>query len=508
MDQQYGRFTLAAKRDFLDTVFNNNDVGEIFVTAFRRLIGDPDFVQVLLSDSRAKIQGTQGTGKVLLRVTDSYTVTRDEIVIWLNPLTTETDRIIDPDVLVEVKDVFWKRLRFAISPLDFVATVLGLLDAIESRLASQLIRAFREQRSPSSPIAIPVHPSQILPKPRLGFGTGIVVPNRFPPPIELPDEAIVLGEYFGRLAVTPSEAVFSPQPALHVHSWTGCYPSREEPEWRIAMLSILADLDDVDWQADGGFFRGTSLRNRRVHVRLAWALDECSKFQPDIIIIPELNIDAAGKDLIEEWLRDTPYGPDRAAPLVVYGGLHFPDPDTEGCYRNQPVLLTPARELRWDYWKRYGVRGKLKKDDLNVDENLGGWPQHVLAIDLPVGRVAVLICKDFLMEATRKAIQQLQPSVLVVPAMTSWGSVEDFRLHARTFASSLRCVTLFCNSSVYQRKPWRAPTLESPRTLGIVHINTRIRSDKLPSHVLDSDETRAVVGLYTLAATTQDLEFT
>ena len=518
MSQQLGGASLKAKRALTDSVFSEYDPGGIFVTAFRWLLSHSDYVDVILADSRLQVVKRKGDAgpdePPLLRESDAYHAAREAVASCLNPgpeeqTAAERGRISD-EALIEARDAFWSHLRRSSGLFELVAITLGLLDAIESRVASALVTTFREQRSHESPSTVPLAPTRILPKPKAGFGTGIVDSDRFPPMVDLPDEAIVLREYFGRLAVTPS-AVFdtqAPTPALHAH-WSGGIATREDPRWRVAMLSILADLGDVAWRPEGGRFRGCELANKRVRNRLDWALRQCEQLEPDVIVIPELNIDREAKETLQAWLRADPRGPDQTSPVVIYGGLHQADPDKEGKYRNQPGLLTPSREMQWDYWKRFPVRGKLEVGGDPVLENLGAWPPHVLGIDLPIGRVAVLICKDFLMAETRTAVQQLLPTVLIVPAMTSSDSVENFQAHAKTFASSLRCVTLFCNSSVYQRSPWRDSQSAAPRTLGILHSNTKKRSySRPPSHELDSDETRAVVGVYTLTATEKGLEVT
>jgi len=484
--------------------------GDIFVAAFRSIVA-PAYAQVIQSDARLQEGGAPlSPGQLPLRESTPYERALDALEAVLHPFSPTVARstglVVSDEGLTAARDVFRKHLVEATGAYEVVAVVYALMDAIEERLGSALITEFRTRHSPHSPRCSPVHPAKVLPKAPVAFGTDIVERSNFLSPTELLDHEVFLADAFGRLTATPYTDGYSLAPALHVHVGSG-RAARERSTWRVAMCSILADVYDVDWRAAAGLFSGSALRNPRVRARLEWALEHCDRFEPDVIVIPELNVDAELKEVIQEWLAREPRGPDAVWPLVVYGALHTPDPGGAAGYRNQPGLLTPARELEWDYWKVNPVYNPAD----GTYENLGGGPPHVVAVDLPMGRVAVLICKDFLTGAVRRAVAQLRPTLLVVPAMTKPGSVEWFRNHAHDFASSLRCVTLFCNSSILLRAKLAAtppkggalggsPPKESADggTLGVLQVNTRVRHGPA-SHPLGLTPSTAVLGLYTLS---------
>jgi hypothetical protein len=477
-------------------------------------------VQVIRFDARL-LEGWAPTepGQRPLRKTPAYDAALAELLSLLHPLPAAlaetTGLVVSDQGLTAARDAFRAHLLRATTAYEVVAVVFALMDAIEERLGSALITAFRSRRSPHTPRCSPVEPAKVLPKAPMAFGTDLVERSNLLLPTGLLDEEVLLADTFGRLTATPYQDGYSLTPALHVYSGSG-RASRERATWRVAMLSILADVHDVDWQPARGLFRGCALRNPRVRTRLEWALEHCDSFEPDVIVIPELNVDEELAGVLQRWLVREPRGPDAVSPLVVYGALHTPSPDVPSGYRNRPGLLTPAREIEWDYWKVNPVYNRAD----GTYENLDGGSPHVVAIDLPVGRVAVLICKDFLTGAVRRAVEQLRPTLLVVPAMTTPGSVERFRNHALDFASSLRCVTLVCNSSILLRAELPAATSSPgeepgspPRhpadggTLGVLQVNTRVRKGPA-SHPLRLTPSTAVLGLYTLATTEAGLDVT
>lgn len=423
--------------------------------------------------------------------------------------------LVSEEGLLQARETFRLHMRQANSVYEVVAVVYALMHVIEAQLGSALITEFRSRRSSDCPVCCPVEPTKVLPKASLAFGTDIIEPTHRLSPSGLLDESVLLADAFGRLTATPHEHEQRPTPALHAHSGSG-HASREEATWRVAMLSILADIKDVDWQTTSGSFRGSALRSPLVRTRLEWALERCEAFAPDVVVIPELNLDADLTVVIQHWLQREPRGPDGVSPLVVYGALHTPSPAGASGYRNRPGLLTPLREIEWEYWKVNPVYDRKN----GMYENLAGKPPHVVAIDLPVGRVGVLICKDFLTDEVRRAVEQLRPTLLIVPAMTTPGSVELFRTYARAMASSLRCVTVFCNSSILLRAELAAVT--APRDdnsesaaerhadggpLGVLQATTRMRYGPL-SHSLGLTPSTAVVGLYTLSSSVDGLDVT
>ncbi|HTE19756.1 MAG TPA: hypothetical protein VK689_15425, partial [Armatimonadota bacterium] len=350
-----GDIGFSAKRELCERIFAPLHPGDIFVVAFRSLRADAAFARVIQSDARLQEGGAPlRADQRPLRDSDPYTEALADLESVLHPLSPALSRstglVVSDQGLAAARDAFRTHLLRAMGAYDVVAVVYALMDAIEARLGSALITEFRARRSPHSPRCSPVDPSRVLPKAPVAFGSDIVQRSSLLSPTELLDHEVFLADAFGRLTATPHSNGDSLAPALHELCTSGV-AARERRVWRVAMLSILSDTFDVDWRSAAGRFSGSALRSRRVRTRLEWALERCHEFEPDVIVIPELNVDTELRGVIEEWLSHEPRGPDSLWPLVVYGGLHSPNPAGAAGYRNSPVLLTPAREIEWDYWK-------------------------------------------------------------------------------------------------------------------------------------------------------------
>jgi hypothetical protein len=379
--------------------------------------------------------------------------------------------------------------------------VLALLDALDQDCGSYLRERFFETVDSSSSVAI--HPDRAFPRPWPSFRNEPALNAAAePPPYGLPLRYLRMERYFAHLAASPNATRGPVTSTLHVASDRG--RRRSENGWKVAMLSILT-AGDVEWSFSTGAFHGSRFADgasEKVSRRLAWALEECSREKVQVIMIPELNVDAGLRAMIAERLAAWPAA---ERPLVVAGGLH--EPSGAG-FRNRPYVWARGEELSWAYVKSEPVLLRGGADGVEHLEHLAAEPeQRMVSLDIALGRVAVVVCKDFLMDDVQRALIEIRANVVIVVAMTSGGSVSDFTATARGLAARSGAVTLFCNSSLHHRRPLCRDG-DASRALGFAHPNTRTRLERIPMHSLDSEGTEAVVGLYTFCSNSKGLDGT
>jgi hypothetical protein len=160
-------------------------------------------------------------------------------------------------------------------------------------------------------------------------------------------------------------------------------------------------------------------------------------------------------------------------------------------------VITHSGPLRWDYCKRFAARWDNKR------EALSGAPAPLVALDTPMGRIAVLICGDLLLDQAQAAVAELRASFVAVLSMTSAGSIGNFEAQARRLAASTHGLTLLCNSSVHVRSKGHGER----RTLGFACPHTREENGADPELLLEHQltpatenepQTEATVAVYTL----------
>ncbi len=302
---------------------------------------------------------------------------------------------------------------------------------------------------------------------------------------------VQLETYFDVLAVPTREGSYEqPRPVIY-EPHPPPAPAESPEVLKVGLASIFTDLHDVKWEGDSTRFWGARINDARIDLvrrRLAWVLRTAVAEGINLLVLPELNLDA---DLAEQfehfWARER--GPDLM--VAVVGLTHRAEENGSG-YRNAPLVFTGAGPLSWPYWKHDAVQFPFP-EGMRV-EALGDGPQYVAAIDTPLGRLCVVICKDALHHHVQDAVYALRASLLVVPSMTSWTSTDDFMKFAQTVAAANHGVMIFCNSAVHVRGQGNAAML------GFVHPSIRHRRDGIPSHSLPHDEAQATLAVYSLPA--------
>jgi hypothetical protein len=488
---------LAADADaILNEILATNDVGEIFVRAFRWSVQRTGYVM----QRHGIVTGTA-------RASFWHGNTRDEIAgVFRNAalprMRSHPDlarRTVLPDDLAQWLRGELRRLLVRAEDDHVFPVVLALMDAIDRELYELLEGEFYGVRGQEGSHAALVRADRPFPKPIPALGVrDLAWKHRQSERGELP-EYLEMEQYFGRLSVSARREAGLPR-ALHVRSEQadGARP------WRVAIVSVLSSADDLDWQKPNDprdrRFWATGFRSRQmreaVRARLIRAMDLCREHRADLILIPELNTDAEIHETLVQLLRDHPAGPGRLHPMVIAGCLHEPVEGEPRAFRNRPVVLTQDGQVPWGYHKVAAAEWDERREALCERAPV------VMAIDTPMGRIAVVICMDFITPPVVEAVTDLRASVVVVLSMTSAKSVNLFDSKAAELAAATHAVTLFCNSSVLLRG--HRHSARAPRTLGFAYPHTAGSPRPLCTHRLRNVRAGATVAVYELEYSSTD----
>ena len=178
----------------------------------------------------------------------------------------------------------------------------------------------------------------------------------------------------------------------------------------------------------------------------------------DILIFPELVVDHDATTEIGRFLVH--HNPSGQLKLVVAGSFHR-ERDAGG-YVNQAPMFDWQGNIVWQHNKlsRYrlrheemgksprgrALRRRLKtKAGNHMEEKIH--VSHPLAfVDTPIGRMATLICLDYLQETVIRTIREIGCDFLLVPLMTT--SIDMFVSHAKDQYGSKLHVLSACSASV------------------------------------------------------------
>lgn len=192
------------------------------------------------------------------------------------------------------------------------------------------------------------------------------------------------------------------------------------------------------------FFRAAGTDDPSVFARLTVLLDRATKEKTDILLFPELSFTRALLHQLQNELEDR----HRAAPiikLVIAGTLR----DDE---RNVCHVLGPDGAVLWQQPKmnRFVLEpGELRTAPEPIPE-LGGVEdidisdRAIRVADLPFGRLAVLVCLDFILPETHSLLANMQVNCIFVPAMTR--TRRRFETLAWAHAAASQATTFFCNA--------------------------------------------------------------
>jgi hypothetical protein len=412
-------------------LFPSSCVSDIFAASFRWILGQRRF---FITDAYDHASFSVRECKEYLAASDAMgDILLGPAFQMADVPPSDIDTILPELNLRELKNVVRSRIKWA-DVKDVFPIVIALLDQIDRYWGELIVNRLYACEIDG---VIPLPPTSAIPRPWPAFGIRTPTSRR-PPQYEFSVEFTLLERYFEHLTTFPRARLAEPAPVLHPQS---CREPADVRLWTVAMVSILADPDDVEWDKNEVLFWGRALKptaTLAVMRRLIWALSECRAAGADIILIPELNVDQGMGEVIKRFCAEMGRERRESMPLVVYGALHEASPGEAGLFKNRPQLLVPGGSLDWPYWKREPSIEKLDRGDREWIEALGEKSSKIPAIDLPFGRLVVLICKDFLDAETRLVIEQMRSSIVLVLSMTNGKSVQDFTAEVRPFAQSSR----------------------------------------------------------------------
>jgi hypothetical protein len=189
------------------------------------------------------------------------------------------------------------------------------------------------------------------------------------------------------------------------------------------------------------FVRTTDPPFSEVRDRLKAILTAAIDQGVDILIFPELVVDHDARTEIRRFLCH--HNPAGQLKLVVAGSYH--SERNEGGYVNQAPMFDWQGNIVWRHNKlsRYGQRDK-KTGNL-LEERIH--TAHPLTfVDTPIGRIATLICLDYLQGSVMETIRKIGCDYLLVPLMTT--SIDQFIIRARNEYGSQLHVLSACSASV------------------------------------------------------------
>lgn len=184
---------------------------------------------------------------------------------------------------------------------------------------------------------------------------------------------------------------------------------REHGEVRVLVDGVPPD--ERQWTTEGGWTQVRRAHDPTVEDALNEAVETARSAAVDMLLLPELALEAASLDHLKALLRR---GQGRSPSLVVVGLCHA-DSDRPPLVWNEAVVLDGAGTELFRHRKlapfSTGEGGRLDGERLDP----GG---TVTVLATPVGNVAVLICKDLFDARPEPALLAGYVTWLLVPSLS------------------------------------------------------------------------------------------
>lgn len=150
----------------------------------------------------------------------------------------------------------------------------------------------------------------------------------------------------------------------------------------------------------------------------------------DILIFPELAVDHDAFSEIAKWLAL--HNTEAGLKLVVAGSFHFEHPD--GDFVNMAAMLDWQGKVLWRHCKTLPFElpcGQIEKskNKTKIRKRFGIGPSQgmkerirtnlpITFFDTPIGRMATMICLDFMSTEAAEILRKIPCDYFWVPAMT------------------------------------------------------------------------------------------
>jgi len=226
----------------------------------------------------------------------------------------------------------------------------------------------------------------------------------------------------------------------------GMFDSRQGPTFGIVPFRGADEQTriEVTGRLPGGpaFFAPRVYDPPEATSRLAATLDAAASHEIDILVFPELSFTPA---LLEE-LRSRLRARHAEFPKLVVAGTVL------SRQRSSSYVLGPDGRTIWAQPKmnRFFVRPGEWPDapepipQVGGEEDIDISDRAIRIADLPFGRVAVLVCLDFILPETYSILASMQVNCIIVPAMTP--RARRFETLGWAHAAASRATTVFCNA--------------------------------------------------------------
>ncbi|HJW87632.1 MAG TPA: nitrilase-related carbon-nitrogen hydrolase [Candidatus Brocadiaceae bacterium] len=197
---------------------------------------------------------------------------------------------------------------------------------------------------------------------------------------------------------------------------------------------------------------------------LSKILETAIRENADVLVLPELTIDKALLEFLQNWLLEKNMGIiNRGANgllMVVAGSFHREE--SEGKIYNVSTVFNYKGDIlsiqkkiqRYsfdsnDVKKNESLKTLLKTSDYGGYECIETF-DAIHCIDTPIGRIAVCICMDYFHEKHTEALKQSGITVFLVPAMSHQNT--RFVDIAKIFGGTNRASSFIANSSYLAKR--------------------------------------------------------
>jgi hypothetical protein len=201
------------------------------------------------------------------------------------------------------------------------------------------------------------------------------------------------------------------------------------------------------------FFRVTDIElpaKQKIKNKIEDVMSDALVYNVDILIFPEMVVDSDSLSVIAEWLDIHNTG--AIIKMVVAGSFHYMD---KGEHSNKSVMLDYSGSVVWEQRKLH--RFIIKANDMNtalqgllklhkkvdVQEAIDVVDPSLKFIDTPIGRMATMICVDYLETTLHPVFNHIKCGFLWLPAMTT--SIEKFETSSDTpYSSPYKILSAVC----------------------------------------------------------------
>jgi predicted amidohydrolase len=224
------------------------------------------------------------------------------------------------------------------------------------------------------------------------------------------------------------------------------FEDRSSPEFGIVPFRAQDDVPAIEVThriPDGGAFFTARVRDdEETEARLHAVIERAAQAGLDILVFPELSL----TEQLLGQLRDRLATQTGDFPKLVVAGTLF-----DG-RRNVCHVLGPDGRTLWQQPKMN--RFQILPDELpdapqpiperGGEEDIDISERTIRIADLPFGRVAVLVCLDFILPETYSVLANMQVNCIIVPAMTP--TTRRFETLAWAHAAASGATTIVCSA--------------------------------------------------------------